>query len=858
MIRADWRRIAPVLFCLILLLACGGPAAAAEGVRRGPAWPWVSDLSMPALSPGREREHSDGMAFLIADRQARAEPGGDTTYRRTAYQIIDRSGLEEGASLTIDFEPSRETLVLHHARLTRGGTVRDLLATARIQVISKEDELDNGIVTGMKTARIEFQDVRVGDVVDYGYSWISRDPLTPSDVFVSQNLSWSVPVAVSRFRLLWPAGSTPNIVRYAGAGAPTVTSAGGWNTYEWLAKDPEPTPEEKDIPDGLVVDPQVEISAFSRWSQVVDIALPLYAGHQAPAAWRGEIARIAALPDPNRRITEAIRLVQDKLRYVSLSIGPGAYKPRSPDAVVASGYGDCKDKALLLSLVLRALGVDATPALTDFDAGPGLPKSAPSMASFDHVIVRIRAGGQTYWVDATGAHEGGVFPNLSGLRYAWALPITAGQRDLEKIPRPEAPSRNSDVLERYTLPEGLKSAVRLEVTSVFTGLEADDVRGGLATRGLAQTEKKYVDFYSEMHPGLTVLRPLQVRDDRDANAITIREAYEIPRKVLEAGGMLAKFSIRGGTIEAYATPAGTPRRAPLWLPWPVNKRHTIVLVTPGKRPPAPPEAHIETDGFKFDAKVTRKGDALTIRYEIQGVADSLPADKVLDHRARVTELNDAVYWYVDLTSNAGGTIGDGGVWLSVAAFLIMTALFVVMVVLAMRLGGPADDGYAADGRYYPVSTTKFVVMWLGTAGLYPYFWLWKNWRWAARHDAAAISPFWRTFFSVVWLHALFERLNIAAGERRLSAALGVVAAVGYVAWLIAWGALDGGGVLPKGLSLMSELSVVFLAPLVIAARRANADRPEIIAANSRYTGLSWAAFGGGAIWWFVVLYGEFA
>jgi transglutaminase-like putative cysteine protease len=857
MLKAVWRRIAPVLLS-VMLCAWSGPADAAEAVRTAPAWPWVSELTLPKPNPTRARQHSEGLGFLLADRQTRAEPGGDTTYRRGAYEIVDRSGLEEGASLTINFSPARETLVLHHARVLRNGAIVDLLAKARIQVVANEDELANGVVTGMKTARIEFEDVRVGDIVDYGYSWISRDPLTPTDVYANQNLSWAIPVEVTRFRLLWPQGSRPTIMRHGGVGAPTTGKAGAWDVYEWVVRDGEPDPDEKDIPNGVTVGPRIEVSSQSNWAQVVGLALPLYAGHRTPAAWKGEVARIAAIPDPNRRVTEAIRLVQDKVRYVSLSIGAGAYRPRSPDTVVASGYGDCKDKALLLSLVLRELGFDAAPALTDADEGPGLPTTAPSMASFDHVIVRIRMGGQTYWVDATGSHEGGVFPRLARLRYAWALPIVAGQRALERVPRPEAAVRNSDVLERYELPADARQALKLEVTTVFADLEADYIRGQLATSGLGQTEKKYLDYYSEMYPGLTVLRPLQVTDDRDANLVTLREAYEVPRRELASGGMLEKFRIRGGTLETYAKPAVTARRAPLWLPWPINKRHTIQLVTPGKRPPAPPETEVSGEAFRLSTEATRKGDVLTIRYALVGLLDTLPAAKVPDHRAKVTELNDAVYWDVDLTSNAGGTIGDDALWYGVFGILAALALYVGIIVAAMRYGGRADDGWAADGPYYPVTTAKFALMSLATAGLYAYFWLWKNWRWARLHGSEDVSPFWRTFFSLFWVHALFQRINAAAGERRLPDVAGIAAAAGYILWLVIWTGVEAMDVLPKGLGLASLLAPAFLLPLVIAAQRANADRPEVLAANSRHTGLSWAAVAAGLTWWALVLVGEFA
>lgn len=166
MFRSVWRRLAPVFLCVVFC-AWTGVATAGDTVRKAPAPTWVTTLPIPADNPARARQHADGLAYRLVDRQVRVEPGGDTTYRRIVYEVIDRSGLEEGARLTADFDPSRETLVLHHARVWRNGAAVDLLARARLQVFANEDGIDQGVVTGRKTLRLEFEDVRVGDVIDY-------------------------------------------------------------------------------------------------------------------------------------------------------------------------------------------------------------------------------------------------------------------------------------------------------------------------------------------------------------------------------------------------------------------------------------------------------------------------------------------------------------------------------------------------------------------------------------------------------------------------------------------------------------------------------------------------------------------
>ena len=79
---------------------------------------------------------------------------------------------------------------------------------------------------------------------------------------------------------------------------------------------------------------------------------------------------------------------------MSISIGPGGYRPASPDTVLSRRFGDCKDKALLLTTILRELGIEAQPALVNSRRGRVLTSALPTPYMFDHAIVRARTGGE--------------------------------------------------------------------------------------------------------------------------------------------------------------------------------------------------------------------------------------------------------------------------------------------------------------------------------------------------------------------------------------------------------------------------------------------------------------------------------
>ena len=91
--------------------------------------------------------------------------------------------------------------------------------------------------------------------------------------------------------------------------------------------------------------------------------------------------------------TEAIgEFVQKQIRYFAVEMGIGGYQPHPAADTFHNRYGDCKDKATLLSAMLSSVGIHSAVVMVDSERGV-IDPDAPSIVG-DHAIgaIEIPAG----------------------------------------------------------------------------------------------------------------------------------------------------------------------------------------------------------------------------------------------------------------------------------------------------------------------------------------------------------------------------------------------------------------------------------------------------------------------------------
>lgn len=94
------------------------------------------------------------------------------------------------------------------------------------------------------------------------------------------------------------------------------------------------------------------------------------------------------ISDKRAQADALYRWVSAQIRYVAIAMGAGGYVPHRADEVISAKYGDCKDKSTLLTALLHAKGIRATPVLIQTGPAYKLPEVV-QLGAFNHAITYL-------------------------------------------------------------------------------------------------------------------------------------------------------------------------------------------------------------------------------------------------------------------------------------------------------------------------------------------------------------------------------------------------------------------------------------------------------------------------------------
>lgn len=643
---------------------------------------WVDDITFEEKEL-KEDDYNGGLAYLLIDRQYNIET--EALFLHFSYKILSEAGIQSGAVIEVNFDPTYEQLSFVGIDVVRDNARSSQLNPNNFQVIQKEANAERFIYDGEKTAILHLSDVRVGDIIDWKFILKGRNPVFKGKFFTSYYFNYQDPVGRIYMKIKAPSNKKLQIKHFETNVEP-VTQSGRDKTYTWDMKNIEGLVYDSYAPSWYDPYAQVQISEYENWEQVINWALPLYTPHRNDLADIKEKAHSIQQQNEGKekQISAALNFVQDEIRYLGFESGLNGFAPHAPSKVLRQRFGDCKDKSFLLSELLKAMDIEAYPALVNTEAGRTLPTKLPSPGVFDHCIVKVLVNGETFWYDPTFSNQGGEYNTTYFPDYGNALVIKKGTSELEII-KPFSYSK-TEARETFTVKD-FEQPAQLNVTTLYKGKEADYQRSFYMSNSLAQIQKNYLSYYADFFPGIKLAKDITYDDDPGVNIFTVYETYEVNDfwvPIDEGDSRAIKCEVYPQLVKDMLTdPGQTTRKTPFYLNYPKDIDQIIEFYLPEPWGLENVANKIEGPGIEYTSFVTSIDNKVTLNYTLKTKKGHLEPGEIKEYAATINKIKPDLGY--TLTYNADLALAAGGSNISWLVVLLALVVFSIACLGAKKL-----------------------------------------------------------------------------------------------------------------------------------------------------------------------------
>jgi len=612
------------------------PEAATFEVRPVPAW--VTPVS-PVISPASQAA-SDGTDYLLLDQQANLDPRA--SFYHEARLIFSDTGVQNGSSVSVVFDPAYEKLSIHFVRLIRSGVTSDRLDPSRVKLYQRETDLENFLYDGRFTAECQLEDVRAGDVIEYAYTLEGSNPVMAGHYADCVSTSWSCPVHRVFSRVVYPS-SHKLLFKISNRGIhPVMTTREGVSEWVWDESNIAARPKDPQTPRGYDPYGKVWVTDFADWAAVVAWALPLYQVTQPlPAELEQEIARLRAIPAADDRVRSALRFVQDEIRYLGIEMGLSSHRPSAPGEVLRRRFGDCKDKSLVLCTLLRGVGIESAPALVNTFSRREISERLPTPYAFNHVIVRVRTASGTHWLDPTRSNQRGPLAQIPVGDYGLALVIEAGETGLTAFSPPADSVPLTEIVETYRIAKPPEVS-HLAVITEYRGEAAERTRRNIKDASRDEVQRNYLKFYARCFPDVQMEKPFVYEELPAEAGCRVSEYYRIPN-IWQLSDDQSKYTLGlfatdlDNTIGEVSSPH---REDPLGVAHPAKIRQVMRAEMFKNWSLESDHTDINNDAFHFRHDSKSTDSVLEMSYSFETKTDRVAVADLTKHNAAIAKIKE--------------------------------------------------------------------------------------------------------------------------------------------------------------------------------------------------------------------------
>lgn len=320
----------------------------------------------------------------------------DRPLKRTSYQLIkinSENDLSKFTEFGLIYDSKHERLFVNKLEIKneRGEIIGEKDET-KFYIV---DDSDSGYASHDKVLHVPVPGIEKGSVIELMYSVESLYPV--------QKMPYEEKTLKEKFPLLNASVVLTGDLAKINAIPLNGIQFKSENNYKiWFSKNIEAY---EDLRYSLSYDrvyPTVKLGPVgAHWIEVGNEYVEMIKNLVTPSRTIQDLAEkiTANSKTTDEKVQDVFYYLQDNYSYNAIEFGLRGMIPQKAEDTVKARHGDCKDHALLLYQLLKALGIEAYPMLVRVEGEAEL--SLPALEQFDHMIVYVPGFTKNHFLDPT-------------------------------------------------------------------------------------------------------------------------------------------------------------------------------------------------------------------------------------------------------------------------------------------------------------------------------------------------------------------------------------------------------------------------------------------------------------------------
>ena len=315
------------------------------------------------------------------------------THVRVVYKILRPSGRDYG-TVMVPFNAHSKINNLRGWCIPAQGKDYEIKDKEGLEVAIPKIE-GSELISDVKAKLLQIPAPDPGNIVGYEYD-AEEQPMVLQDVWMFQR---EIPGRELHFSVQLPAGWEYKV---SWINFPEVKPTQSGNLWQWSVGDVKAIRKETDMPPIEGVAGQMVLSffppggpaanGFTNWRDMGKWYINLTNGRRdaSPQITQQVATLTASAHTPVEKMKALGQFVQHDIRYVAIELGIGGFQPHAASEIYNHHYGDCKDKATLLSSMLSQAGIESFYVVINSERGTASPDTPATVGAFNHAILAIK------------------------------------------------------------------------------------------------------------------------------------------------------------------------------------------------------------------------------------------------------------------------------------------------------------------------------------------------------------------------------------------------------------------------------------------------------------------------------------